>query len=174
MSGIRLVNQREDLVPVGVKFAAGANPTALAITDMGRYQPTATKILAAVQVPGRGVYAGGAIVVCVAGAKGASADLKCQYRIKRVDQNFGNAVVLSGLATPLDVTTTPVLAPVAGTRLTMPALSASPAPLLLNDYIVFEYVESGTFNADTRPIIALVSLKWRAIANLDPEDIGNK
>lgn len=171
MGGVRLVNSNEEFLGPFI-VAAGLDPAALTAASMPRWQPTATKILAAFTVPGRGSFGGFSMAVAVVGAKGASVDLKCQYRAKRVDQNFGNAVVISGLATALDVSASPVIAPAAGVVLVAPPLGGL-TPLIPNDIVVIEYLESGTFNADTRPIVLFKGLKWVSTSNMDPVGIPN-
>jgi len=168
---IRLANSNEEFLGTFVS-TVGLDPAALAASAFPRWQPTATKILAGFIVPNRGYVGGFSMSIAVVGAKGSSTDLKCQYRLKRVDQNFGNAVVLTGLATALDVSASPVIAPAAAAVITGGPLGGL-TPLVPNDIVVVEYLESGTFNADTRPIVLLKGIKWVAFGNMDPILIPN-
>lgn len=170
---IRLVNKNEYMYcwqkqPV----IAASNPTAVT-NGLASYAPTASKICDVFGMPFDGNVVGLVLVVNTVGTAGNSTDLKCAYRMRNGGYDLAGTTVLTEDAVAMDISLTPDLIPVAGTRIVVGAL-ANQAPIPLGSLVHLHYNESGTAGTATRPIVNPVGVILRALGNIDPRDIGSK
>jgi hypothetical protein len=168
---IRLLNTNEFLIEwIKQPVIAAGNPTALT-NGLSGYQPTASKILDAMNMPCDGLIRAFVFVINTVGAAGNSVDLKAAYRLRNGDYDLSGTTQLTADGLAIDLTQSPTFIPVAGTRIICPAISGAPQVKIGQQVHLF-YTESGTAGTATRPIINPVGIIIRAGASIDPRDIA--
>jgi hypothetical protein len=172
MSGIRLVSKNEYFFPWATLLQA-VDPTAPGNTTGIARQPTASKILDVFGMPFDGIVKALVMVINTVGAAGNSTDLKCAYRIRNGGLTLAGTTLVTEDALALDISATPDLIPVAGTRLIAGGL-AGQANIPIGSQIHLHYNETGTIGTGTRPIVNPVGLILQAAGNIDPRDISSK
>jgi len=174
MSGIRLINEREVLIPFAAIDSA-TNPTARTAATSPIYAPTADKDAVcsiASWINGR-IKAFKGIIAAV-GVAGNSVDLKEQWWFSNKGLNFAADVQATDKLTIMDLNLAPDYLPVAGTEFTVLGLPGANGRIRSGDILALEFDTAGTLGTATRALFTPLALILEADVSIDPLHSSNK
>lgn len=170
---IQLRNTKEFLIEWFKNPVIAANVPTANTNGLVGYQPTASGILDVLAAPFDLTVRGLVLAIGTVGAAGNSVTLKCAYRIRNGGNDLSGTTILTKDGIALDLSATPTVIPVAGTRILAPSVDQPPI-IPIGSLIHMHYNETGTLGTATRPIVNPVGLIVRAVNSIDPRDIAYK